>query len=71
MPNIPQPFKMRDWRATAHAYDDFVFDPDAKGQYLPLVWIDDSAVLLVLPPSGGRETRQDGKTLVDGVVIDH
>ena len=31
----------------------------------------DSAVLLVLPPSGGNETRQDGKTFVDRVVIDY
>ena len=31
----------------------------------------DSAVLLVLPPSGGRETRRNGKTSVDGVVIDY
>ncbi len=31
----------------------------------------DSAVLLVLPPSGGKETRQGNKTLVDGIVIDY
>ena len=31
----------------------------------------DSAVLLVLPPSGGKLTRQEGRTLVNGVVIDH
>ena len=31
----------------------------------------DSAVLLVLPPSGGRETRRNGNTSVDGVVIDY
>jgi hypothetical protein len=31
----------------------------------------DSAMLLVLPPSGGKETRQGSKTLVDGIVIDY
>ncbi|NQT87897.1 hypothetical protein HQ560_14110 [bacterium] len=52
MPNIPRPFKMRDWRALAHAYDDFVFDFDAKGQYLPLIWIDDSRVNMDRPAFG-------------------
>ncbi len=42
MPNLPQPFKMRDWRAHAMAYDRFVFDFEAKGEHLPLVWWDDA-----------------------------
>ncbi len=44
MPNIPRPFKMKDWRAHAVAYDRFVFDPDAKGEFLPLLWWDDSRI---------------------------
>jgi len=44
MPRTPQPFKMLDWRARARDYDDFVFDFEANGQYLPLIWIDDSRV---------------------------
>ncbi len=52
MPNIPQPFEMRDWHALAGAYDRFVFDFDAKGQFLPLIWIDDSRVHIDRPAFG-------------------
>ncbi|NQT39102.1 MAG: hypothetical protein HQ581_16505 [Planctomycetes bacterium] len=52
MPNIPQPFAMRDWHALAGAYDRFVFDFDAKGQFLPLIWIDDSRVHIDRPAFG-------------------
>ena len=44
MPNLPEPFEFRDWRALARAYDRFVFDHEAKGEYLPLIWLDDSRV---------------------------
>jgi len=44
MPSIPQPFKMRDWRAHAHAYDQFVFDPNLQGEFLPLLWWDDTRI---------------------------
>lgn len=44
MPNIPQPFRMRDWRQVARDYDSLVFDLNAKGEYFPLVWIDRSRV---------------------------
>ena len=44
MPNTPQPFEMRDWQATAEAYNEFVFDLEAKGEFLPLVWLDESGV---------------------------
>jgi len=52
MPNIPRPFKMKDWRAAAIAYDRFVFDFNAKGQYLPLIWIDDSRTNINRPTFG-------------------
>jgi hypothetical protein len=42
MPNIPQPFKMRDWRQVAKDFDAYVFDLHAEGPFLPLVWIDKS-----------------------------
>lgn len=44
MPNLPEPFEMRDWRALAQAYDTFVFDPKAKGQYLPFIWFEDTRI---------------------------
>jgi hypothetical protein len=66
MPNLPEPFKMRDWRALAQAYDRFVFDHDAKGEHLPLVWLDESRVNIDrtsfgLPAYVGDPRRGPGK----------
>jgi hypothetical protein len=36
MPDIPQPYEMRDWKSVAQNYDSLVFNLDAEGQYLPL-----------------------------------
>ncbi len=44
MPNLPQPYVMKDWRAIARAYDRLVFDLHAKGEFLPLVWLDEGRV---------------------------
>lgn len=40
MPNLPQPFKMRDWKQVARDYDALVFDRSARGRFLPLIWED-------------------------------
>lgn len=37
MPNFPQPYHMRDWKQVAINYDEFVFDFEQSGQYLPLI----------------------------------
>ena len=42
MPNIPEPFLMRDWKKVAADYDKLVFDFDRKGEYLPLIWLDET-----------------------------
>ena len=42
MPNLPEPFKPTDWRAKARDFDKLVFDFQARGRYLPLVWLDNS-----------------------------
>lgn len=44
MPNLPTPFHMRDWKQVAIDLDGYLFDLDAKGPYLPLIWIDKSHV---------------------------
>ncbi|MBK7488658.1 MAG: hypothetical protein IPI74_02345 [Bacteroidales bacterium] len=36
MPDLPFPLELRDWKAVAAAYDNYVFDMDKTGQYLPL-----------------------------------
>jgi hypothetical protein len=36
MPNLPQPYAMRNWKSVAKGYDSIVFNYNASGQYLPL-----------------------------------
>ena len=40
MPNQPTPYKMLDWKEKTINFDRYVFDHNAKGEYLPLIWID-------------------------------
>jgi len=40
MPNRPTPWRMRDWCDTAHRFDKLAFDFDARGEHLPLIWLD-------------------------------
>jgi len=42
MPNLPQPYAMRDWKKVARDYDALAFNFGARGQYLPLIWWDDT-----------------------------
>ena len=38
LPDRPTPYVLRDWTRTAREFDRTVFDREAKGPYLPLVW---------------------------------
>ena len=40
MPDMPATYKMLDWRQKALDYDAYVFDWNATGEYLPLIWLD-------------------------------
>jgi hypothetical protein len=40
MPNQPTPYKMLAWKEKAINFDSYIFDHDATGDYLPLIWID-------------------------------
>jgi len=44
MPNMPHPYKMKDWKDIATKQDKLFYNFDAKGQCLPLIWWDDSEV---------------------------
>ena len=44
MPNQPSPFKLKDFKAVAQGYDKLAFNFEATGEYLPLIWWDDSKV---------------------------
>jgi hypothetical protein len=80
MPNLPEPFKLVDWREKARAYDQFVFDFKAQGEFLPLVWLDDSHINLDRPTFGlpsyvatpnqarGLTNSQEGVTCMGAVL---
>ena len=42
MPNLPDKLYIRDWKKVTIDYNDFVFDLNLKGDFLPLVWIEES-----------------------------
>ena len=42
MPDMPQPYKMLDWKAKALEFDAYVFDYDTRVKGNPLIWLDDS-----------------------------
>lgn len=44
MPNMPSPYKMKNWKEIATQQDKLFYDFNAKGQNLPLIWWDDSRV---------------------------
>jgi hypothetical protein len=44
MPNLPQPYEMRNWKQVTLGYDSLVFDLSRTGQYLPLVWINTNTI---------------------------
>ena len=39
MPDMPQPYEMRNWKQIAIHYDDLVFNLEASGQYMPLATV--------------------------------
>jgi hypothetical protein len=40
MPDHPSPYKMTDWQEKAHHFDQYVFNRDLKGEFMPFIWID-------------------------------
>lgn len=44
MPNIPAPYEMRNWKKVALGYDSLVFNLNASGEYLPLIFINNNPV---------------------------
>jgi hypothetical protein len=56
MPNLPQPYAMRDWNRVAGKYDSLVFDLQATGQYLPLSTIVSNTINYPEHPSFGLQS---------------
>ncbi|RTY84843.1 hypothetical protein EKL99_02315 [Flavobacterium sp. ZB4P23] len=44
MPNMPTPYKMKDWKKVTAQQDSLLYDFNAKGPLLPLIWWDDNKV---------------------------
>ena len=42
MPDNPKPYKLIDWYEKAHNFDQYAFNMQQTGNYLPLIWIDSS-----------------------------
>ncbi|MEK0316188.1 hypothetical protein [Cohnella sp. 56] len=42
MPDLPNPYAMRDWRRVALKYDELVFDERRQGDFFPVLWRDRS-----------------------------
>ncbi len=44
MPNLPQPYHMRNWKEVAKGYDSLVFNQSLSGEFLPLVFFRENSV---------------------------
>jgi len=44
MPQYPSPYFIKDWRKTARNFDQLAFGFQAKGEHLPLIWLDESRI---------------------------
>lgn len=42
MPDMPETYKMLDWKQKAKMYDQFIFDWENKSEVGPLIWLDDA-----------------------------
>lgn len=56
MPDLPQPYLMRDWNRVAQLYDSTVFNQNWQGEYLPVVFFRDQSVNYPGLPSFGLHT---------------
>jgi len=69
MPNLPQPFAMRDWSQVTRDYIDFVFDFERRGDHLPLVrWLDEDHTMVSLPAYVGGSREPEAVNYLAAVV---
>lgn len=76
MPRMPQPYKMRNWKKVARDFDKIAFDPNAKGEYLPLLQWDDRKLnsvnrrSFIIPSYVGPNDPMQGESIsVMGCVL--
>lgn len=69
MPNLPQPFVMRDWSQVTRDYIDLVFSFDLEGQHLPLVnWLSDERKMVSFPSYVGGPRDAEAINFLGAVV---
>jgi hypothetical protein len=69
MPNLPQPFAMRDWRRVTSDYLDLVFDFEQRGEHLPLVgWLDEGRTMVSFPSYVGGSKDPEAVNYLAAVV---
>jgi hypothetical protein len=69
MPNLPQPFAMRDWPQVTRDYLDFVFDFEQRGEHLPLVgWLDEGRTMVSFPSYVGGPNDPEAVNYLAAVI---
>ena len=69
MPNLPQPYLMRDWRQVTRDYLDLVLDFDQHGDHLPLAsWTDKDHTMVSLPSYVGGPIDAEAINYLAAVV---
>ena len=69
MPNLPQPFAMRDWRQVTWNYLDLVFDFEQRGEHLPLVgWLDERRTMVSFPSYVGGPNDPEAVNYLAAVI---
>jgi hypothetical protein len=69
MPNLPQPYAMRDWPQVTRDYIDILLDFDRRGEHLPLVrWRDASKTMVAIPAYVGGEPGPEAINYLAAVV---
>jgi hypothetical protein len=69
MPNLPQPYSMRDWRQVTRDYLDLVLDFNQHGDHLPLVsWTNKDHTMVSLPSYVGGPNEAEAINYLAAVV---
>lgn len=69
MPNLPQPFAMRDWFQVTRDYLDLVLDFEQRGEHLPLVgWLDEGGAMVSFPSYVGGPKDPEAVNYLAAVV---
>lgn len=69
MPDLPQPYVMRDWNRVAQLYDSLVYNENLSGEFLPLISYTDQTVNYPEHPSFGLHTYVGTKDPASGEGI--